>query len=192
MKNTLPQKRIRVFAFLKKNYPQSFTAKQLERTTGIMINQMQSILKGLLKLHKIEIDQSKVNSIPGSVEAFYKAIPGQTDITPILGNYGSKAGRETSVTQAIAWEALERDPDRFTQIEKVYSFLLSSPLKCFSRRQLEERLNLRANNLTSILNQLQEKKQVGIEKQDSCEYTGKLVYFYYAIDPKQASQKKLF
>ncbi len=190
MKNTLPQKRIKVYSFLKKNQPQSFTAKQIERATGIKLKTTKAILRDLLNLKRIEIQRKEPGAIPGTVEAYFKAIPGQMDITPIIGDFGSKQGRKTTITQATSWEAVERDPKRFSQIEKVYSFLIANQSKCFSRRQLEERLKLRAGNLTSILNQLQKQNQVGIEKQDICEYTGQSVYFYYAIDPKQEPQKK--
>lgn len=192
MKNTLPQKRIKVYSFLKKNQPQSFTAKQIERATGIKLKTTKAILRDLLNLKRIEIQRKEPGAIPGTMEAYFKAIPGQMDITPIIGDYGSKTGRKTTSTQATAWEAVERDPKRFSQIEKVYSYLMANQSKCFSRRQLEERLKLRAGNLTSILNQLQKQNQVGIEKQDFCEYTGQSVYFYFAIDLKQEPQKKLF
>jgi predicted solute-binding protein len=114
--------------------------------------------------------------------------PGQVDITPIVENRAKKPGRKTTSTQAQSWEAVEADFKRFSQIECVYSFLLANQQTSYSRRQLEERLKMRAGNLTSILKQLQEQKQVGIEKQDICEYTGQSVYFYYAIEIKQVSQ----
>lgn len=192
MKNPLPQKRIKVYSFLKSNQPKSYTAKQIERATGIKLQDLKGIIRDLLNLGRIRIEKQEPGPTPGSLEYFYQAIPGQMDITPIIGDYGSKAGRKTTSTQATAWEAVERDPKRFSQMELVYSFLMADQTKCFSRRQLEERLKLRAGNLTSILKQLQEQNQVGIEKQDICEYTGQNVYFYYAIDPKQEPQKRMF
>lgn len=192
MKNTLPQKRIKVYSFLKSNQPNSYTAKQIERATRIKLQDLKGIIRDLLNLRRIRIEKQVPGPTPGILEYYYQAIPGQMDITPIIGDYGSKPGRKTTSTQATAWEAVERNPERFSQIEKVYSFLITNQTKCFSRRQLEERLKLRAGNLTSILKQLQEQNQLGIEKQDICEYTGKNVYFYYAIDLKQEPQKKLF
>lgn len=192
MKNQLPQKRIKVYSFLKSNQPKSYTAKQIERATGIKLQDLKGIIRDLLNLGRIRIEKQEPGPAPGSLEYFYQAIPGQMDITPIIGDYGSKAGRKTTSTQATAWEAVERDPKRFSQMELVYSYLMADQTKCFSRRQLEERLKLRAGNLTSILKQLQEQNQVGIEKQDICEYTGQNVYFYYAIDPKQEPQKRMF
>ncbi|KPQ13565.1 MAG: hypothetical protein HLUCCX10_12675 [Algoriphagus marincola HL-49] len=192
MKNTLPQKRIKVYSFLKKSQPQSFTAKQIERATGIKLKTTKAILRDLLSLNRIEIERKEPGAIPGAVEAYFKAIPGQMDISRIIGEYGSKAGRKTTSTQATAWEAVEREPWRFSQIEKVYSFLMAHQSKCFSRRQLEERLKIRVNSMTSILKQLQEQSLIGIEKKDICEFTGQSVFFYYAIDLKQGPQRKMF
>lgn len=192
MKNPLPQKRIKVYSFLKSNQPKSYTPKQIERATGIKLHDLKGIIRDLLNLDRIRIEKKEPGPTPGSLEYYYQAIPGQMDITPIIGDYQKKPGRKTTTTQATAWEAVERDPKRFSQIERVYSFLMANQTKCFSRRQLEERLKLRAGNLTSILKQLQERNQVGIEKEDVCEYTGESVYFYYAIDPKQEPQKRMF
>ncbi len=192
MKNPLPQKRIKVYSFLKSNQPKSYTPKQIERATGIKLQDLKGIIRDLLNLGRIRIERQQPGPTLGTLEYYYQAIPGQMDITPLIGEYGSKAGRKTTTTQATAWEAVERDPKRFSQIEKVYSFLMAYQTKSYSRRQLEERLKLRAGNLTSILKQLQDQNQVGIEKQDVCEYTGQSVYFYYAIDPKQDPQKRMF
>lgn len=192
MKNQLPQKRIKVYSFLKSNQPQSYTPKQIERATGIKLPDLKGIIRDLLNLGRIRIERTEPGPTLGSLEYYYQAIPGLMDITPLIGNYGKKAGRKTTTTQSTAWEAVERDPKRFSQMELVYSFLMADQTKCFSRRQLEERLKIRAGNLTSILKQLQDQKQVGIEKQDICEYTGQSVYFYYGIDPKQEPQKKMF
>ena len=163
MKNTLPQKRIKVYSFLKSNQPQSYTAKQIERATGIKFKELFGILRDLLNLNRIRIERQEPGTLIGSLENYYQAIPGQMDITPLIGDFGSKAGRKTASTQATAWEAVELDPKRYSQIESVYSFLMDNQTKCFSRRQLEERLKIRAGNLTSILKQLQEQNQVGIE-----------------------------
>ncbi len=192
MKNQLPQKRIKVYSFLKANQPQSYTPNQIARETGIQYQDIKGIIGNLLNLGRIRIERKEPGPTLGSLEYYYQAIPGQMDITPLIGDYGKKEGRKTTSTQANAWQAVERDPARFSQIEKVYSFLMANQNKCFSRRQLEERLKLRAGNLTSILNQLQNQKQTGIEKQDVCEYTRQNVYFYYGIDPKQEPQKRIF
>jgi DNA replication protein DnaD len=192
MKNQLPQKRIKVYSFLKSNQPKSYTPKQIERATGMKIQDLKGIIRDLLNLGRIRIERTEPGPALGTLEYFYQAIPGLMDITPLIGEYGSKAGRKTTITQATAWEAVERDPKRFSQIEKVYSFLMADQNKCFSRRQLEERLKIRVNSMTSILKQLQERNQVGIEKQDVCEYTGENVYFYFAIDLKQDPQKTIF
>lgn len=192
MKNQLPQKRIKVYSFLKANQPKSYTPNQIERETGIQYQDIKGIIRDLLNLGRIRIERQEPGTSLGSLDYYYQAKPGQMDITPLIGDYGKKAGRKTTSTQATAWQAVERDPARFSQIEKAYSFLMANQNKCFSRRQLEERLKLRAGNLTSILNQLQIQKQAGIEKQDNCEYTGQNVYFYYGIDPKQEPQKRVF
>jgi transcription initiation factor IIE alpha subunit len=192
MKNPLPQKRIKVYSFLKTNQPKSYTAKQIERATGIKLQELKGIIRDLLNLGRIRIERQEPGPTPGSLEYYYQAIPGQMDITPLIGDLGKKPGRKTTTTQATAWEAVERDPKRFSQIEKVYSFLMANQNKCFSRRQLEERLKIRVNSMTSILKTLQERNQVGIEKEDACEYTGESVYFYYGIDPKQEPQKRMF
>lgn len=192
MKNSLPQKRIKVYSFLKKNQPQSFTSHQIARATGINLRSIKSILNSLLDLNRIELDADIATNQTDPVEAYFKAIPGQIDISTIVGDYRSKPGRRTTSTQATAWEAVERDPKRFSNIERVYSYMTANQNKCFSRRQLEERLKIRVNSMTSILKELQERKQVGIEKKDICEYTGEGVYFYFAIDSKEGPQKILF
>lgn len=192
MKNQLPQQRIKIYSFLKSNQPKSYTKKQIERATEVKPPILSAIISDLLKLGRIRIEHSEPGPILGTFDYYYQATPGQMDITPLIGDFASKPGRKTAITQATAWEAVERDPKRFSQIEKVYSFLMAYQKECFSRRQLEERLKLRAGNLTSILNQLQKQNQVGIEKQGVCEYTRQNVYFYYAIDPKQEPQKNLF
>ncbi|MDO9553727.1 MAG: hypothetical protein Q7J63_14575 [Rhodonellum sp.] len=103
-----------------------------------------------------------------------------------------KPGKKSTITQALAWEAVQRDPTRYTKIQCVYSFLLKFQDECFSRRQLEEKTGFRASSLTSIINSLHTIGLIGIEKQDVCEYTGMEVYFYYAIDPMSEPQKSLF
>jgi hypothetical protein len=192
MKNQLPQKRIKVYSFLKANQPKGYTKEQIEDETKIKIQDLNGIISDLFKLGGIRIARTEPGPILGKFEYYYQAIPGQMDITPLIGEFRSKQGRKTSSTQSTAWEAVERDPNRFNQMEKVYSFMMAGQAKCFSRRQLEERLKLRAGNLTSILKQLQEQNQVGIEKQDICQYTGKSVYFYFATDLNQEPQKQMF
>lgn len=181
MKNNTTQKRIKVLSFLKANQPTSYTAKQIERATGLKSNDIKSIVQYLLNIGQVRIAKQE----PGTIDNYYQAVPGQTDISPVVGNFGKKPGRKTAITQAIAWEAIERDPARYSQKQKVYSFLLANQSKCFSRRQLEEILKLRPNNLTSILATLIEQMQVGIEKRKKCEYTGQSVYYYFAFPESQ-------
>jgi DNA-binding MarR family transcriptional regulator len=192
MKNQLPQKRIKVYSFLKSNQPKSYTPKQIERVTGIKLPDLKGIIRDLLNLGRIRIERQEPGPTLGTLEYYYQAIPGQIDITPLIGTYGSKEGRKTTTTQATAWEAIERDPKRFSQKEKVYSYMIARRNKCYSRRQLEELLKIRVNSMTSVLKTLQEQNQVGIEKQDICEYTQQKVYFYFAIDPMQEPQKQMF
>lgn len=192
MKNQLAKNRIEVYTFLKENRPNGYTPKQIERATGIKNPALDKILRDLLNLCKIQIIKQESTNIIGGITNYYQAIAGRQDMTPVIGDFRKKPGRRSTITQGIAWESIERDPARYSKTQRVYSFLLTHSEKCFSRRQIEERLNIRVNSMTSILKQLQEKNLVGIEDVRKCEYTGEEVSFYYAIDPTQNPQKKLF
>lgn len=192
MKNQTDSNRIKVYSFLKENRPNSFSPLQIERATGIKNPALDKAIRDLVYLDKIKIAKQEPHPITKGIVNYYEAIAGRQDLTPVIGDFSKKPGRRSTVTQGIAWEAVERDPNRYSQIQKVYSFLLAHHQKCFSRRQLEETLKIRCNSMTSLLKDLQEKKLAGIEDKRVCEYTGEEVFFYYAIDPTQEPQRKLF
>lgn len=192
MKTSHSKDRIKVYSFLQENSPKSFTPTLIAGALNLKFSILYKVLNELVHLGLIQIERVEKEPHSGHTEPFYIATPGQKDISPILEGRAQKPGRKTTITQAQAWEEVEAEPNRFSQIEKVFSFLRSHSSQSFSRRQLEERLKLRAGNLTSILKQLQEQKQVGIEKQGICEYTGQMVYFYYAIGSIQEGQTGMF
>lgn len=192
MKNQTESNRIKVYSFLKENRPNSFSPLQIERATGIKNPALDKAIKNLFYLDKIKIAKQEQHPITKAIINYYEAIAGRQDMTSVFGDYRKKPGRRSTITQGIAWATIERDPGRYSQIQKVYSFLLAHQQKCFSRRQLEETLKIRCNSMTSVLKDLLDKKLVGIEDKKVCEYTGEEVYFYYGIDPTQEPQRKLF
>lgn len=183
---------LKIHSFYQGNSNDAFSEREIEAYLRIDLSQIRQSILILVEGNLISQTIVKQCKFTGQMLPAYKFNPESRDILILLDGKHKKPGRRTTATQAQSWEAIQKDPSKFSKIDTVYSYLFANRNKCFSRRQVEETLKIRVNTLTGILNQLEQEGLIGIEKEDICEWTGQSVSFYFAKDPNGNYQVQIF
>lgn len=102
-----------------------------------------------------------------------------------------KKKRNTSETQYLSWNAIQRGQFIPNVCERVYSYLMDNKPNAYSAKELESCISIEDTTLSQPLVKLQNHRQVGFVKGHH-EFSNNKVKKYYAIDKNKDSQQKLF